>query len=724
MHHTSRCRRAAGIVTAGVASLALAASSSASLLSLPGDGSKVNDDPANGINPALEADGGDTVGGALGPGLQIPWTTFEQAAANGVLQVVVRAYRNGAWVTQGSPASLNLDTGEEGAAPTIDFAGLNRNTPWVAWYEASAHLPGGATNIFASRFENGAWLRSGQNRATDGSQVASLNVNTDRAAEEPQVIGGATTAGNQPDPWIVWREKDGANSSATRRFQIFVSRGVAQPGTCTGFTPGSGAALGDFCWQSVGIPRVSRTSFAGAGATDPSLNVDVTRDANSPNGAFAGPDDTVPWIVWYESGPSSAGLRANSQVFAARGEPDAAALGGFRWVAVGAGTVGPGSTLDVSGTHNGSCAESLAAEDACSLNKNPLANAVDARVAAGSLSPDTPTTPWVIWQEETGPGQNAIFVSSLVGEKFVLANNGQPISNPANVAALPDITFAGNVPYVSWMENVGTTARAFVGHFEGQTFRLDTPAGVPWGPLDIEARPAISSTCTAVPANQDGRACTGGALGTAFITGVTIAEPTSLYAAAYAPTEVATGRASSVDVLSAKVGFSIEPGGTAVRYHLDWGETTAYGNEKPTSVLAARSAALNVTEDLTDLRPGTEYHYRVAAATDFGRFLGQDRVFQTAALEAAILTPKPKGIVRRKFKSVLVRGSVNAPAHITIVLKKGRTTKARRTLKTDAAGIWSNRITLPRTLRGKLNLTVVINVNGTTKTLRRVFTRP
>ncbi len=684
----------------------------------------VNNDAPNGIDPTRDAGPGDVVGGSLGTGVQIPWATFEQTAANGKLQAFVRAYKAGAWVTEGFPASLNLDPAQDAFAPSIDFAGPNRNIPWVTWYEASSHLPGAVTNIFASRFENNVWIPSGQNRATDGSQTPSLNINPDRIAEDPQVIGGATTAGNPPVPWVTWREEDGAANQPNRRFQIFVSRGVKQSasGSCTGFSPGSGPSVASFCWQSVGIPRVSKTSFSGTGATDPSLNIDVTRTANPPDGAFTGPGDTVPWIVWYEEGPSGAGLRSNDQVFAAKAVPDAAALGGFRFVAVGGGTVGAGSPLDTSGSHNGACAASVAAEDACALNKNPQANGLNPRVTAGSLSPDKPTSPWVVWQEEVSPGINAIFISHLVGEKFELFNNGQPISNTLNDSTRPDVTFVGNVPYVSWLEKVGAQTRAFLGHFEGLTFRLDTPTGLTWT-LDDTARPSISSTCTAVPANQDGQACAGGAVGTAFITAVTAGTPHGVVAATYAPAEATTGDPIAVAAASAKVAVAINPGGTPVRYHVEFGGTTAYGALSTAATLPAASARVDGTVDLTGLRPATEYHYRVAVATDLGGIVGADRTFTTAGLTAALVAPKANLLRRAVRRSgILVKARVNAPARVSIVIKKGRKVVIRRQFTTKAAGVFSKRVAYPRAARGKLKLTVVVNVNGARKTLSRIIT--
>src|SRR5204862_998515 len=94
-----------------------------------------------------------------------------------------------------------------------------------------------------------------------------------------------------------------------------------------------------------------------------------------------------------------------------------------------------------------------------------------------------PTVPWVVWQEDIGGGSHAVFVSRLVGgDHFALFNSGEPVSNIVNDATRPDITFSGNVPYISWQEAIGGAQTTFVGHFEGgataPVFRLDTPTGI------------------------------------------------------------------------------------------------------------------------------------------------------------------------------------------------------------------------------------------------------
>src|SRR5438552_1732779 len=199
----------------------------AAFLPLPATGAQVNDDPVNSIDPSEDAGVADVAGGSLTAGkVQVPWATFEQRVAGGGQHIFVRAFKNGAWVTQGFPASLNIDPTEEAEAPSIDFAGAGRTVPWVAWYEPHATL-GWPTNIFASRFNAAAnlWLPSGQAR---GGHLPSLNIHVLRTAENPSVAGGAAVAGKDPVPWVTWEENDGVPDDGTTRRQIFVSKGVTQ----------------------------------------------------------------------------------------------------------------------------------------------------------------------------------------------------------------------------------------------------------------------------------------------------------------------------------------------------------------------------------------------------------------------------------------------------------------------------------------------------------------
>ena len=145
--------------------------------------------------------------------------------------------------------------------------------------------------------------------------------------------------------------------------------------------------------------------------------------------------------------------------------------------------------------------------------------------------------PWAVWSEDTGHGNNGIFVSRLVGgTHFELFNGGQPISPRGHDATNPDITFFGNTPYVSWIEaHGGGGDRGFVGHFDTNgVFVLDTPGGVRLighGRTNVldGARMPISSACTADPFTNDGSNCAIAPVNAPFFLFTTAGSPQRLF---------------------------------------------------------------------------------------------------------------------------------------------------------------------------------------------------
>ncbi len=484
----------------------------------------------------------------------VPWAIFrQQEVAGSHDQIFSRSFAGGLWTTRGNstvggrssaspqfPASLNFDQGQDGEAPAIDFAGAGRAVPWATWYENTSGVGFGANNVFASRFDvnQTKWIFAGQSRGAGGGSVPvpSLNLHTDQSAENPSVAGGSAVDPTKPGPWVTWQET--TTSPVSGRDQIFVERPIG-PGAanCDGVTPagvpdgGHVPAIGGFCWQQAGIPRV------GPAAADPSLNVDPTRNGVEPDIAFTGPNDSVPWVVWYEKDSTAIpGLASSELVFAAKGNSDGVATNGsFHWVVVGNRLSG---TLDRSGANGfGTCAASASNEKQCSLNRNSNRDAEDPRVAAGTMTPGQPTVPWVVWDEKAF-GANRIFVSRLVGSgagaHFELANHGLPISIIGG-ATRPDITFAANTPYVSWRGQVGGQTRGFIGHLinaSDPTFVLDE-ANIPLTPTtQADVREPISSNCTANPFNADGSACQGDPVPTPFFLYTRGTSPARLFAGA------------------------------------------------------------------------------------------------------------------------------------------------------------------------------------------------
>jgi hypothetical protein len=340
--------------------------------------------------------------------------------------------------------------------------------------------------------------------------------------------------------------------------------------------------------------------------------------------------------VWYEKDITDhavSGLTHNNEmVFAAKGVADGvAANGGFHWVAVG--TQG-GATLDATGTNEfGACAASDAAEAQCSLNTNPNADAENPRVASGTMNPANATVPWVTWNE-TVNGVKQVFVSRLVGgTHFEMVNNGAPISAGAGNSTRPDITFAGNTPYVSWRESVSRGVdKAFVGHFvnpANPTFVLDESDVQLTPSAEADVREPVSSACTANPFNNDGQACQGMAIGTPFFLSTNGSNARALFANAYQPSTPVTGAASAIGTSSATVSGSVNPLGAVVSTSFQFGTTTAYGQSTTAQATAPDESVDQFSAQLTGLPAGTTIHYRAVATSDFGTFAGADQTLTT-----------------------------------------------------------------------------------------------
>lgn len=654
------------------AMLALTGAAYGAFVGLPSSGQQVNDDPPT-IDPNQNANLSDLTAGSLAGGARVPWAAFAQSEQGGSAQIVVRAFKAGQWHTEGFPESLNEDPSQDATAPSIDFTGANRTVPWVGWAEPSTVL-GGLSQIFASRFASqptpaqngGQWIHEAQE--VPGT-APSLNINTDRSADDPSLIGGTTNPGANPVPWITWQEADNGSTatpagsasspkiSGNSTFQTFVSHAVkATGGTCpAGTKPAHGNSVGNFCFQQVGIDRVQGPG----GAEDPSLNVDPTRDGIQPDIAFTGANDSVPWVVWYENSDNGAvtdGLLNADMVFAARAIADPTGDGGFHWQVVGLGTAGRKATDDVldSGQSGhgalGECAQSPANEQACSLDVSSAAGLTDGngaenpQITAGTLVPGKPTTPWITWDESsTNGGLHSVFVARLdpAGDHFDLLNNGQPISHSGLDSTRPDIAFAGNTPYVSWHEtDASGKTISLVGHFEGNpadpVFHIDTPAipTTPQGAPDddtTDVRTPLASTCPDDPFTADGQSCTGGVVGTPFYAFTDNANgPQQLFAQGYTPGTVQTGGASGITNSSANVAGQVNTDGARTLVHFDYGTTTAYGMSTPGRLLAPTSGTSTpFSGALTGLPAGTTIHYRAVAETDFGTVDGQDQTLQT-----------------------------------------------------------------------------------------------
>jgi len=105
--------------------------------------------------------------------------------------------------------------------------------------------------------------------------------------------------------------------------------------------------------------------------------------------------------------------------------------------------------------------------------------------------------------------------------------------------------------------------------------------------------------------------------------------------AATAPTATTSG-AADVTYSSASVSGYVNPNGLATDYHFDYGTTTAYGTQTPLAPAGNGTQAVRLAQELTGLRPGVTYHYRIVAVSSAGTSVGRDRSFRTASIPLSV----------------------------------------------------------------------------------------
>jgi streptogramin lyase len=116
--------------------------------------------------------------------------------------------------------------------------------------------------------------------------------------------------------------------------------------------------------------------------------------------------------------------------------------------------------------------------------------------------------------------------------------------------------------------------------------------------------------------------------------------PDQTFTTALAPTAI-SGGAEGVGLSAATVTGSVNPQGAMTTYHVDWGESSAYGSQTPVADAAVGSDSIQhtVAQSLTGLTPGLAYHYRIVATNCGGCLAGTsyggDMTFATERLPLA-----------------------------------------------------------------------------------------
>jgi hypothetical protein len=98
---------------------------------------------------------------------------------------------------------------------------------------------------------------------------------------------------------------------------------------------------------------------------------------------------------------------------------------------------------------------------------------------------------------------------------------------------------------------------------------------------------------------------------------------------------VGTGNAAEVTNTTAAVIGAIDPNGQDTTYAFQYGTTIQYSGQTAVHSVGPPITYKTVTAQLTGLRPGTTYHFRVIAANASGTMAGSDVTFKTGGLAPA-----------------------------------------------------------------------------------------
>ncbi len=109
---------------------------------------------------------------------------------------------------------------------------------------------------------------------------------------------------------------------------------------------------------------------------------------------------------------------------------------------------------------------------------------------------------------------------------------------------------------------------------------------------------------------------------------------------------IEAGYATSVGLTEATLQTTINPGGSATTYRIEYGTDTSYGSSSPEAPIGADNVGQSVSTTLEGLTSATTYHWRVVATNSVGVSEGPDHTFSTYAPSSPPQTDCPNQAFR------------------------------------------------------------------------------
>jgi hypothetical protein len=126
--------------------------------------------------------------------------------------------------------------------------------------------------------------------------------------------------------------------------------------------------------------------------------------------------------------------------------------------------------------------------------------------------------------------------------------------------------------------------------------------------------------------------------------GTNVAGPDETFTTLSIPSpSAATGGASGVGLGSATLSGTVDPHGWDTSYEFQYGTSASYGQSWPTVLvdMGALEGPQPVVVSISNLLPGTTYHYRLLAVNGGGTSYGSDQAFTTGEYPASVIQQAP-----------------------------------------------------------------------------------
>ena len=303
-----------------------------------------------------------------------------------------------------------------------------------------------------------------------------------------------------------------------------------------------------------------------------------------------------------------------------------------------------------------------------SLPLNVGANAIDVKV----IAQDGFTTRIYTATVTRAPSSNALMAG--------LTMSAAPISPAFDSSVTSYSADAGNSPSITITPTAADITASVLVQVNGGPFTV-TASGVPSGSLALNVGGNIIGVRIVA---QDG---------------VTTMDYTLSVTREGTPSAT-TLPATAIAVSNATLNASASPNGLETTVYFQWGTTAGYGNRTTPTDIGNGTSTMGVNVGLTNLLPGTTYHFTIVASNSVGVVTGADASFTTPAL-APLATTLPATSVAPT--SAGLNGTVNPDgAATTAYFQWGTNTSYGSTTAPTSAGSGNGNVAIHTTLANLL----------------------